>query len=330
MHRLMPRFLDPKNDLVFKLLFSQPGCEDLLISLLTAVLQPPSPIVAVEFLDRDLPRDHVTDRGVVLDVRVRYADRSQVNVEMQPHPRPATAKRAQYHWARTHGGQIVRGDQYSALRPAICIFFLDFVLPPERFHCKFEVREATGHERLDDQFELHFVQLPLLGQQGDAAVHEQATSLRNWARYFKASSSEELEALAMSDPIFDKAKQELERLSLDPEVRRRALDREEALAMYRMEMFESRREGIEEGRARGKAEGRAEGKAEGKAEGRAEGRAEAVEALVTAVLRVLERRGIEVPEDARARISGCQDPAQLGAWLHAAIGATRLDDVLGG
>jgi hypothetical protein len=183
--------------------------------------------------------------------------------------------------------------------------WIEFELPPGRFHCTFEVREAHGHERLDDQFALHIVQLPLL-HTADALAPEHAGALLDWARYFKATEDEELEALAMSDPIFDKAKLELERLSSDPQVRRLALEREEALAMYHMELHEARREG--------KAEGRTEGKAEG---------------LATAVLRLLEGRGIEVPQDARDRIGACRDIVQLQAWLDAAIGATRIEDVLG-
>lgn len=75
--------------------------------------------------------------------------------------------------------------------------------------------------------------------------------------------------------------------------------------------------------ARGRAEGKAEGKAEGRAEGRAEGKAEAV-------LAVLESRGIAVTAAERKRVLGCEDAAQLDAWLRAAVtidsAATLLSD----
>lgn len=60
-----------------------------------------------------------------------------------------------------------------------------------------------------------------------------------------------------------------------------------------------------------RAEGRAEGEASGRAKGRAEGRAEGEARLVLAVLGA---RGFEVPEEVRARITGCSDPDQLEAW----------------
>jgi predicted transposase YdaD len=62
------------------------------------------------------------------------------------------------------------------------------------------------------------------------------------------------------------------------------------------------------------------GKAEGLIEGRAKGRAKAV-------LRVLAARRIEVPEEARARISACTDLRQLDAWLDRAVVATSVAEL---
>lgn len=67
---------------------------------------------------------------------------------------------------------------------------------------------------------------------------------------------------------------------------------------------------------RGKDEGRQEGRQEGLAEGE-----------VKAVLRVLEARGIEVPEDTRARIRDCADLRQLEVWLDRAAVATSVNDL---
>jgi hypothetical protein len=58
----------------------------------------------------------------------------------------------------------------------------------------------------------------------------------------------------------------------------------------------------------------------GKDEGRAEGEAKAV-------LRVLAARGVEVPEEARVRISACADLRQLDAWLDRAVVATSVAEL---
>jgi hypothetical protein len=57
-------------------------------------------------------------------------------------------------------------------------------------------------------------------------------------------------------------------------------------------------------------------------EARGEARGEA-----KAVLTVLEARGVEVPDEARDRITGCTDAAQLDAWVRRAATADTLDDL---
>jgi hypothetical protein len=54
--------------------------------------------------------------------------------------------------------------------------------------------------------------------------------------------------------------------------------------------------------------------------GKAEGEADAV-------LRVLAARGIDVPDDARARILECSDLDQLRTWVSRAATATSLPDL---
>lgn len=52
-----------------------------------------------------------------------------------------------------------------------------------------------------------------------------------------------------------------------------------------------------------------------------------VRTLAWAVLRVLANRGIEVPEDVRARIVECDDWQRLEVWLDRAVNATSIDDL---
>ena len=52
-----------------------------------------------------------------------------------------------------------------------------------------------------------------------------------------------------------------------------------------------------------------------------------VEGKVQAVLTVLAAGGVEVPADARARITGCADPVQLDTWLYRAVHATSVHDL---
>ena len=65
------------------------------------------------------------------------------------------------------------------------------------------------------------------------------------------------------------------------------------------------------------AQGRAEGEAEGEARGKA-----------TAILRVLQARGILVAAEIRDQITGCTDLATLDRWIQRAVVAARANDVV--
>lgn len=64
--------------------------------------------------------------------------------------------------------------------------------------------------------------------------------------------------------------------------------------------------------------------AEGRAEGRVEGRVEGAAAIL---LRILERRGVDVSEGDRARITACTDLDQVEAWSDRALTATTIENV---
>lgn len=68
-------------------------------------------------------------------------------------------------------------------------------------------------------------------------------------------------------------------------------------------------------------QGRAEGEAQGEAKGEAKGEAQALLAFLAA-------RDIPVPEEARARITGCTDLDQLDTWIRRAATADSIKDVL--
>jgi predicted transposase/invertase (TIGR01784 family) len=84
---IVPISIDPAlrlsltNDFVFKAVLT--SSEDVLISLLTAVLKPPSPIGRARVLNPELPKDLADDKGGFLDVSVELQDGTRLDVEMQ-------------------------------------------------------------------------------------------------------------------------------------------------------------------------------------------------------------------------------------------------------
>jgi predicted transposase/invertase (TIGR01784 family) len=288
------RTLDPKNDVVFKILFAAERNRDLLIALLTAVLAPPSAIESAEVLNPEVDRQDWDDKGTVLDIRVRFADGRQVDVEMQAAPHPALRERALYYWSRVFCSELDTGQAYSELMPVIGVFILDFdELPTSRLHSIFDLRERHEGYCLCSALELHFLELP---KRHNPTSELEGRAVLNWCQFLSAQTDEELEALAMTDPNMERAKQALDDLSADPKVRELARDRETWHYFYDRGLELSRRAGKREGREEGRAEGREEGRAEGREEGRAEG-------LVGTVRTVCELLGIELTAAHEARLA---------------------------
>jgi Uma2 family endonuclease len=91
---------------------------------------------------------------------------------------------------------------------------------------------------------------------------------------------------------------------------RSAADRATLRNLLQREGYESLAQVREEGRDAGREEGREEGRA-------------------LSVLKVLTKRGIDVPSDVQAQILACRDLALLDGWLERAIDAKSLADVMG-
>ncbi len=244
----MVQLLDPKQDIVFKLLFAHPDNGDLLRSMIAAVLRLPTPPESVVVLNPGLIGDLSTGKAIVLDVRAKLADGTLLDIEMETQPRPATPARFLYYWARLHASQLARGSDYQRLRRTISILWLDGLVPAveRQFHSTFHLREATTGALLSDQLELHLLALPNLSESSPA------TPLARWARFLLASDAPSLHALAAEDAIMSKAVQELERLSADPMTEEMMEGIRRAELYRKHEMWEAREEGREEGKEEGR------------------------------------------------------------------------------
>ncbi len=251
----MVKLLDPTLDVVFKLLFAHERNRNLLISLLTAVLAPSTPIVEVEVLNPEVDKETIRDKGIVLDVRVRLQDGRLFNVEMQSQRHPGLRSRALLYWARIYAQQMHRGDHYESLTPTVSLFILDFnELHTAHYHSEFRLLEVKEHFPFSEDLVLHILELPKVpGIQGKkpTPAPKGEPLLAKWGRFFKVKNSKQLKELAMNDPIFQEAKTALETLSSDPKAQ--ALAEERRIGAYFYER--SLRLAEEEGETRGRAAG---------------------------------------------------------------------------
>ena len=277
---MRPPTLDPKLDVVFKLLFAAPKNRDILLALLNAVLAPEHPIVSVDVLNPEIDREMVDDRGLFMDILARHDDGTRTNVEMQAQNRGDTPRRTLYHWARLYRDGMQRGDAYDTLTPCRVVFFLSYTLFPRRrrLHSTFRVLEIHDDYPLNADLELHYVELTKLRRkpvdEDDAAAA--------WARFFAARTAEERRSQAVGKPDIEKATDALEELSEDPDAQFLARWREDSLRLHRIETAELRRKAEEKGMKRGLRRGMARGIERGIERGLQQGRQHTVRVLCEA------------------------------------------------
>ncbi len=215
----MSEILDPKNDFVFKRIF---GCEenkDLLLTFLNhTFFEAGEPLLSEVILmnpytDKDSPRD----KQSIFDIQAKTAKGTIINVEMQLFNRYDNKKRTLYYWSKQYSGQLEKGNPYKQLKKCVTINILNFnVLPNDRYHNVFHLRENHSGLRLSDDIEIHFIELTKI----DKTIVPVDGGLLSWLFFLKSDDKQNWEVLKMREPILGKAMTELEYLSQDKEARR--------------------------------------------------------------------------------------------------------------
>jgi len=151
------------NDVIFKIVFGSDSSRPVLRALLNALLglSGPERIADLEILNPYLDKEHVLDRGVVLDVKARDGRGHLYNIEVQVAGHRAYKERALYYLARLFTGQLEPGDSYTRLQRTIGISLCDFHLFPEQeaLHSTFRLYDPQHERQLTDILELHFIEL---------------------------------------------------------------------------------------------------------------------------------------------------------------------------
>ncbi len=248
----MTDLLDPKNDYVFKRLFAD--APDLLAALISAVRWRLPPVVTVTVKNPQVDADELRGKYIVLDLLAEDAQGGQYNVEMQVRRHAAWSARSTYYLARLIGGQLVSGDDYAELKPAVGIHLLDFDLFTDPAHqdqavwC-FEMRDADRPAvALGQEMQLNLIEL----RKADRLPHPPGP-LSDWITLYRHWQEEQTMS-QIQDPSVLAAFDRLQALSADAETRRLAFVRERALRDERSLLREAREDGRKEGRDEGRTE----------------------------------------------------------------------------
>jgi predicted transposase/invertase (TIGR01784 family) len=254
--------LRPSLDFVFKGIFgTEENKDEVLLRFINQAVREtePKPFISLTLVNTHIDKDMIDDKRSVLDVRAKNEDGKQVNVEIQIKSKKNMAKRTLYYWAKLYEEQLSESKPYSDLKKTITMnIMVSRLLPNERFHNVFHLREDHTGELLVDDIEIHFFELSKLTK-----AHGMDDPLVRWLTFIKGVSKEMWEELATDTPGLKKAMTTLEFLSQDKKMRALARAREKALRDEISELDSARREGEEKGRTEGEKKGEKKGRTEG-------------------------------------------------------------------
>lgn len=303
----MPRYLDPKSDLVFKKIFGHHP--ELLKSFLNAILPLPADCIieSLVYIPTESAPEISAFKYSIVDVRCLDNHGRYFIVEMQIEWIKDFMQRMVYNAAATYVHQLKKGDPYRNLSPVYGVAIINdtFDKGPDWFHHFQMAKHGDGSTKLND-IQLVLIELPKL--KPSTLVEKKLAIL--WLRFLKEieDGTEKVdEAFFQVEPI-------KEALQLTQES---AYTSEELLNYNKGWDVVS----TEKTLLLGKFE---EGKEKGKAEGIAEGIQKGEAALLT---RQLKRRFGDLVSDRHLHLLEQADEATLSQWGENLMDAKNIEDI---
>ena len=217
--------LQPKNDVVFKALFSR-GKPRITQAMLEAILK--MKIDKLE-LDKstDLLNENADDKNGRLDLRAIINGNTECDIEVQLTSNDNIAERFVYYWAKMYAANLKIGDTYSDLRKTISIIILDddFKLTKnlEKPQTTWRIRESEAtHLVLTDYFEIIIIEIPKVVKAYQKTPNDEVLQ---WMLFLDNPEKKEVARIMEENKNIKEAKEELERISQDDILRRKVLNR---------------------------------------------------------------------------------------------------------
>ena len=236
-------FYFASNDAMFKRIFGDERDIEPLVSFLQAVLDLPLEDYAeVSLINPSLAREHPDDKLGILDVRVKTASGTSIDIEIQLCDVKEMRERIIYYLSRMITDQISSGSKYSEIKRSICILVTDFVLVSDNvsYHNRYRLFDPRTGSEFTDLLEVDTLELPKLPQDEDG------TALWDWLKFVGARKKEVLEMLAEKNPKVGRAVAKLVELNADERARMIADSREKMRRDNASRLRSARMEGQEE------------------------------------------------------------------------------------
>ena len=157
------KYLDPKADLTFKLVFGEHP--DLVMSLLNALLplEEDGQITNVEYWPSELVPDNPGKKDSVVDVRCTDQRGRQFIVEMQLYWNEFFQQRVLLNASKAVVRQLDKGMNYKLIQPVYCLNLVNdigFESDPDEFYHDYAIVNVEHSDRIIEGLRFVYVELP--------------------------------------------------------------------------------------------------------------------------------------------------------------------------
>lgn len=255
----MGKYINPFTDEGFKRIFGQEVNKDLLIDFLNSMIQNESPIVDLEYRDKEHLSHFYNGRRSIYDIYATTRDGETFIIEMQNATQNFFRDRSIFYVASALAEQGERGQDWDFnISRVYGVFFLNFFLDNKKdreLSIEVNLREKRTNELFSDKLRMFFITLPRMNKKEE----ECETHFERWIYILTHMETMERMPFTAKNAIFGKLEKVCNLHSLTREERR---SYDASLKIYRDNM--ACYNGVySEGRAEGRAEGMAEGMAIG-------------------------------------------------------------------
>ncbi|MBQ8990740.1 MAG: Rpn family recombination-promoting nuclease/putative transposase [Prevotella sp.] len=249
------KYLDPKADLTFKLVFGEHP--DLVMSLLNALLplDEDGQITSVEYMTPEMVPENPGKKDSVVDVRCIDEKGRQFIVEMQLYWNEFFQQRVLLNASKAVVRQLKKGEDYNLIQPVYCLNLVNdvgFESGPDEFYHDYAIVNVEHSDRIIEGLRFVFVELPKFKPK---TIAERKMAVL-WLRFLTeiSGNTEDAPAELLENELTSKA------LSI---VEKSAMSEAQLYAYEKFWMGITDEKGFLEARYnKGRAEGRAEGKKE--------------------------------------------------------------------
>lgn len=219
------KLLNPKNDIVFQMLFSAANTE-ITKGLISALID--KEITNIELdLNKQLLGINIDDKIGIVDLRAKLNNNIECEIEMQMIYSENFISRLLYYWSKIYSGQLKKSKKYETLNKVICIAIINEDIKDLKeltSHSKWQIREEKKPDKiLTDKLELHIITIP-------KAIKEYKNNKNNkllqWMMFLDEPESKEVDEIMKKNNEIKQAKVTLRELSKEEENQRIAELRE--------------------------------------------------------------------------------------------------------